>query len=208
MTRVVLVILTAYLLGCFSAGYLVVILATGRDIRTHASGSTGSRNVGRLLGIWGFLLTLACDAGKGALAVGLARHGGGASWLPAAALLAAVAGHVWPLPLRFRGGKGLATFAGGMLVLNPRMLVAGLLIGLPLFAVFRNATRTVLTALFLSPLCLLLPSVALPGGDGTAAAILYLFMVAVVLFAHRVNIRRACGATAGRNSACRHPDGP
>ena len=73
MARVVLVNLMAYLLGCFSAGYLVVFLAKGRDIRTHASGSTGSRNVGRVLGTGGFLLTLACDAGKVALAVGLSR---------------------------------------------------------------------------------------------------------------------------------------
>lgn len=115
VTGVVLILFAAYLLGCFPSGYLAVYLATGRDIRTIASGSTGSRNVGRVLGKRGFALTLALDAAKGALAVWLARRCGGPAWLPAAALLASVAGHVWPLPLRFRGGKGLATYAGGML---------------------------------------------------------------------------------------------
>jgi glycerol-3-phosphate acyltransferase PlsY len=202
MSRIILAILAAYLAGCFPAGYLLVRMTTGRDIRATGSGSTGSRNVGRLLGGGAFAATLALDAGKGALAVWLARRCGTEPWLPMAALLAAVAGHVWPLPLRFRGGKGLATYAGGMLLIRPLLLAAGLLLCLPLHAALRETTRTVMLALALSPALMALLPPSRQAARSPAELALYTILAAIVLFAHRANIRRAFGTATERDS-CR-----
>src|SRR5688572_6996568 len=96
----------AYLLGCLSTGYYLYLARTGRDIRQFESGATGARNVGRAMGRWGFFLTLLGDFGKGALAV-WATHRLCANEVAAAiSLLAVVVGHIWPVQLRFRGGKG------------------------------------------------------------------------------------------------------
>lgn len=74
MTQAAFATIAAYLLGCFNTGYYLVRMMTGQDVRTLASGGTGSRNVGRLLGAKGFVLTLIGDAGKGMAAVWLGQY--------------------------------------------------------------------------------------------------------------------------------------
>lgn len=184
------IIVFAYLLGCCNTGYYLVRLRLGKDIRTLASCGTGSRNVGRALGSWGFLATLVGDAGKGALAVWLARQPGSADWLATAALLAAVAGHIWPAQLRFRGGKGFATLAGGLALLAPALLLAGFGLSLVFLALLRRSTMAGLLALSLSPA--LLAILRLRDGLPLVSApfFLYLALVLLVLFGHRDNIRR------------------
>ncbi len=119
MTAAAVTIL-AYALGCVATGYYVVRLVTGEDVRAQVTGSTGARNVGRRLGIAAAVLTFAADVAKGAaaVAIALAVAGGGAG---AAALVAVVAGHVAPVQLGFRGGRGLGPALGGMLVLDWRV---------------------------------------------------------------------------------------
>lgn len=110
-----LLILTAYLLGCANVGYYLPWFAWRIDIRGRGSGNAGARNAGRLFGPAVFLTVLALDAGKGALAVYLALVAAtGLAPLPALCALAAVAGHVWPVQLGGRGGKGLATALGSV----------------------------------------------------------------------------------------------
>jgi len=190
VTQQACIIVAAYLLGCCNTGYYLVRLSTGRDIRTMASGGTGSRNVGRALGARGFLVTLIGDAGKGALAVWLARQPGSAECLATAALLAAVAGHIWPLQLGWRGGKGFATLAGGLALLAPALLLAAFGLSLVFLALTRRSTKSGLIALCLSPAILAL--FRLQGGLPIVSAqlFLYVLLVAVVLFGHRDNIRR------------------
>lgn len=106
--------LASYLLGGFCAAYYVVRLARSADIRTLGSGTAGARNAGRLLGAPGFLLTLALDATKGALAVLATAWLVPGAWPATAALIAVVAGHIWPAQLGWRGGKGIATILGGL----------------------------------------------------------------------------------------------
>jgi hypothetical protein len=98
-----------YALGCISPGYLLVRYHTGRDIRSFESGSTGSSNVARALGRSGFVATLLGDGAKGAIAIWAALHFGVSEWSAIGVMIAVVAGHIWPAPLGFRGGKGLAT---------------------------------------------------------------------------------------------------
>src|SRR5215472_4005302 len=93
--------LFAYLLGCFTTGYYLVRARAGQDIRELGSGSVGARNVGRVLGWPGFVLTLLGDFVKGALAVWGVRFLTNDPRLVEIALLAVVMGHIWPAQLRF-----------------------------------------------------------------------------------------------------------
>lgn len=118
----------AYFIGCFSTGYYLVRTRTGQDIRELGSGSTGARNVGRILGKPGFFLTVAGDFFKGCLAIWLARKFSNneplLNWNMSYATLAVpavVVGHLWPAQLRFHGGKGVATSLGALLVFDYRL---------------------------------------------------------------------------------------
>src|SRR5258706_2325697 len=128
----------AYLLGCFTTGYYLVRWRTGQDIRELGSGNAGARNVGRLLGWIGLLVTLLGDSAKGALAVWATWRFTNDDHLAALAMLAVVAGHVWPAQLRFRGGKGVATFLGALLVFDYRLAAAFLLLFVVAIAVLRK----------------------------------------------------------------------
>jgi glycerol-3-phosphate acyltransferase PlsY len=134
----VLVLLIAYLLGATPFGYLLVKWKTGRDVRALGSGNIGATNVlrttSRALGI----LTLLLDIGKGFLAVWIAARLTNASplWTSAAAL-AVMAGHAFPVFLKFQGGKAVASFVGAFLYLTPLPLA----VTLALFVVVVAATR-------------------------------------------------------------------
>lgn len=184
-----IVILSAYLLGCFTTGYYLVRLLTGQDIRVLSSGNVGSRNVGRLLGTKGFIITFIGDAGKGVLAVWLTRQCGGDYFMQLIALTAVTAGHIWPIQLHCRGGKGFATFAGGLLILDPLILLAGLLLCAVIYPLVRRTTKTGLIALAFSPAVMILER--LRGNQDLISAdlALYALLVVMVLFAHRSNIR-------------------
>ena len=110
-----------------ATGYYVVRAITGEDVRTHATGSSGARNVARRAGIAAAAATFGADLGKGAAAVALAGAvaGGGAA---AGALVAVVLGHVAPVQLGFRGGRGLGPGVGGLLVLDWRVAAVALLV--------------------------------------------------------------------------------
>src|ERR1041385_2554489 len=137
----------AYLLGCFAAGYYLVRGRLGEDIRELGSGSVGARNVGRVLGKTGFLLTVLSDFGKGMFAVWAARHFFTPSdeRLVGLAMISVIAGHIWPMQLRFRGGKGMATSLGALLVYDPHLALAFVVL---LLCGFVLMWRTVLPGLF------------------------------------------------------------
>src|SRR3954468_8770014 len=107
--------LVGYIFGCFTTGYYLVRWKTGHDIRLMGSGSCGGRNVGRELGKTGFFLTVFGDFWKGAAAVLLTRWlTGGNETAILFAILGSVIGHIWPIQLGFRGGKGVATCMGAL----------------------------------------------------------------------------------------------
>ena len=172
----------AYMLGCFTSGYYLVRYCTGKDVREFGSGSVGAKNVSRVLGWGGFLLTLLFDFGKGSLAVFAARHFHYGDNLIAMVMLAVVAGHVWPAQLRFHGGKGMATSLGCLVVYDPHLALAFAALFICLFVLMR---RTLLPGL------LALAGVPLAGElfDHNSAEVIQLsFLAALVLFTHRKNI--------------------
>src|SRR4051812_49463505 len=126
--------LAAYLLGCASPAHLAARWRLGRDIRTLGSGNAGARNAARVLGPRLGAAVLLADLAKGTLAVALARRLGVDGPGQVLAVTAAVAGHVWPAQLGFRGGEGVGGGFGGVGWVLPGLgfgvWAAGLALGL------------------------------------------------------------------------------
>lgn len=119
MNLTYLIPIAAYLLGSIPFGLIVVKLAAGRDIREVGSGNIGAANVARNAGKLAGALTLLLDAAKGYLAVWLAGHfTGGSVWWMMIAAMCAVVGHIFPVWLKLRGGKGVATGLGVFLPIS------------------------------------------------------------------------------------------
>lgn len=179
----------AYALGSLCAGYYLVRWRTGRDVRLIGSASTGARNAGRLLGPRGFALVLAFDLLKGIGAVAVGRHllGLGDAAL-ALAVVAVVVGHVVPVQLGFRGGKGVAPSVGALLAYDAWVvLVSAVIAGLAYVVSERRLVLSGLVAYSLAPvtgLALRRPVVELAALAGVAV---------IVLAAHRGNIRGGLG---------------
>ena len=140
-----------YLLGCVCTGYYLVRWRTGKDIRDSGSGAAGATNVGRVLGAPGFLITLLGDAAKGAAAVGGALAVGSRE-AGAVAMLAVTCGHIWPVQLGWRGGRGVGPALGSLLVFDA--LLALVLLGtfLVAMAVLKARVASGLLAIALAPL--------------------------------------------------------
>ncbi|HUA68929.1 MAG TPA: glycerol-3-phosphate acyltransferase [Candidatus Saccharimonadales bacterium] len=200
--RVTGCVLEAYLLGCFATAYYFVRLRTGKDIRKVESGSVGARNAGRVLGKTGFLVTLLGDFGKGALAVWIAWEWTGDNHLALLALLAVVLGHIWPVQLRFHGGKGVATSLGALLVFDYRVALVFPVLFLLGFAFAR---KTLLPAMFAFA-CLPMAAWFLNCDNFTVAVLAIL--AAMILFAHRRNLTEELIAFAGRRAATPKPEQP
>jgi glycerol-3-phosphate acyltransferase PlsY len=175
-------IASAYAIGCLTAGYYLVRWRTGQDIRLLGSGGTGAKNVGRVLGPWGFILTFLCDMGKGALAMVVAGGLAVDPWVMPMALLAVVAGHTWPVQLGFRGGKGIATSLGALLVYDPGacLLLAGAFVLALLIT--QNLVVSGLWAFAVLP--------ALSGlfGPTLWRGLVYLGLAALLIYTHRHNL--------------------
>jgi glycerol-3-phosphate acyltransferase PlsY len=182
----------AYLLGCFAAGYYLVRARLGEDIREMGSGSVGARNVGRFLGKTGFLVTVICDFGKGALAVWAARHFTTDERIVAFAMVAVVAGHIWPFQLRFHGGKGMATSLGALSVYDPKLALAFCVLFLGAFVLQWRTTLPGMFALICLPLGALLLDL------DRIKVVLITIMSGLVLFAHRKNIAEEITQAIGR----------
>lgn len=137
-------VVASYCLGCLNAAYYCVRASRRQDIRALGSGNGGARNAGRLFGARAFVFVLLVDAAKGIVAVVLGLWAGGASLVSGLCALAVVAGHIWPVQLGWRGGKGVATASGAIvaLVLGPArdvlLLVLPALFALLVFTHRRN----------------------------------------------------------------------
>ena len=182
----ILVLAAAYLIGGIPFGYLLVKLRSGEDVRSMGSGNIGATNVLRTTGRALGFATLLLDIGKGALAVWLADRclHGSVQWMSLTAL-AVMAGHAFPIFLKFRGGKAVASFIGAFLYLTPVPLLAVLVVFLVTVALTRYISLgSVLAAGFFPAAVWLIDHP--PGIVVSAAAIAGLFIV----YRHRANLER------------------
>lgn len=194
----------AYLLGAIPTGYLFARFVKGVDLRQVGSGNIGATNVLRAFG-WGpGLAVLAADVAKGALVAGplaswLSVAPGG--WVAAAGGLTAVLGHDYTVFLGMRGGKGVATSCGVLLVLAPRSTLATLAV----FAVIVRATRMVSAGSLAGALALPL-FLWLLGEREAPALCLSLLLAALVWLKHIPNLRRMLAGTENTISFGRRRD--
>lgn len=189
----------AYALGCFATGYYLVRARTGQDIREVESGNIGARNVGRVLGRSGFWLTVLGDFAKGSLAVFAARYFTGNNQYAALALLFVIIGHIWPVSLNWRGGKGVVTSGGAMMVFDYRIALAyGVAVALG-FVFTRRMTLPGLAAYLVVPFAS--HWLHHTPFETTIVSIL----TVLILFAHRKNIIEAFSALAFRRRISEKP---
>lgn len=137
MIDYIVMIPVGYLLGALPFGLILGKLFGGVDVREYGSGKTGMTNVLRTAGIPAALLSLAFDMGKAVLAVLLARIFFDSPGVEAAAALAALVGHNWPVFVGFRGGRGTAPGWGALIILSPLAGLVATLIGLSAVALSR-----------------------------------------------------------------------
>ena len=181
----------AYLLGSIPWSYLIVKLAKGRDVRTVGSGNAGATNVMRAAGKAAGAAALVLDCGKGIAAVAVARGLGASSAVVGGAAAAVVIGHVFPVFLGFRGGKGVATAGGALGALEPGVLAAAIVVFVLVVAWKRIISLGSITAAAAFPLLLVggawLGWLRPPGAGPVAASCV---IVALILVRHRANLDR------------------
>lgn len=180
----VALIVGAYLLGAVPIGLLIVRAVTGRDIRAEGSGNIGATNVFRVAGPVLGVGVLLLDLAKGAAPVLIARVLSVSAAGTVAAGLAAIIGHNWPVFLKGKGGKGIATSYGVLLALSPVTGVIAAAIWLTVVGITRYASLASLVGVASVPI-----TMALRGEPG--AYLLYgLLALAFAVYRHRPNIQR------------------
>ena len=198
------IVASAYLLGSFPSGYLAGRLS-GVDVRQHGSGNIGATNVLRVLGKgWGSAVFL-IDALKGFIAVRLMlmfvsrapTAGDYAEFFAILAAAACVAGHSFPIWLRFKGGKGVATSAGAILGVMPIAAIAIFLVWLVVFLTTRYVSLASIVGAVALPIIVAV-LVQLKYIQGYVLLYFSVVMAALVVWRHRSNISRLRSGTEPR----------
>ncbi len=180
-----IVILIAYALGCFAVGYYLVRWRTGKDLHEMGSGATGGRNTGRVLGKGGAIITGIGDVLKGVIAMALALWFKLEPWALACVMVAVLLGHVWPVQLGFRGGKGLSAAFGAVLLYDYRIALLTAGVALLLLFITRRNELFFLMGMASSPIFAFALGHRFEIISGIAILIL------IIWFAHRENIRKS-----------------
>jgi acyl phosphate:glycerol-3-phosphate acyltransferase len=201
MSGVILVAAQCYLLGSIPFGYLLVRIFRGEDVRLSGSGNIGATNVSRKSPVLG-LLTLILDALKGTAAVKLtlflsspARDGGAPYAALSMAALFAVVGHLFPVWLKFRGGKGVATALGSFSLIAPKAVVVAAVIFVLMVIGFRFVSLGSIIAVACFPLAVYV----LGEYGGSSLALVFMSATSLLIIArHHTNIRRLLAGTENR----------
>ncbi|MDD2596431.1 MAG: glycerol-3-phosphate 1-O-acyltransferase PlsY [Candidatus Cloacimonetes bacterium] len=182
--------LFAYLLGSIPVGWIVARLFFKTDIRSKGSGNIGATNALRQFGTAVGLIVLLLDMSKGIIAVLLAKsiYGSGTMMVVICGLLA-ILGHVFPIWLKFKGGKGVATAAGVFIALTPISLLIALLVFIVVVVITRYVSLGSIVAA-LSLLAVNVISIFRQPNKDYALLILVVLIVAMIIYKHKENITR------------------
>jgi glycerol-3-phosphate acyltransferase PlsY len=190
-----LLLALGYLLGSMPNGYLAGRWLKGIDLRQCGSGSTGATNVLRNVGKAPALVVFLLDVGKGALAVLLAKSFGLNDWVQVLAGLAALAGHIWPVWLGWKGGKAVATGLGMFLGLAWPVGLACFGLFMAVISISRIVSLSSVVAAIGLPVLMVLA-----GANGASISVSIVASV-LVLWRHRSNIERLIAGTEPRIGA-------
>jgi glycerol-3-phosphate acyltransferase PlsY len=202
--RAIIVIVAAYLLGAIPFGLIIARLYGVRDIRAVGSGNIGATNVWRIAGpraaIWVYLL----DIGKGVLAVLLARIFSqtlmSRDLFLIVCALAAILGHIFPVYLGFKGGKGVNTGLGVMLMLLPIETVTCFVLFVVVVAISKYISLGSIVAATCLPALVIIEMVVLHRNIDSLYLVLSILIMIIVVYTHRHNIRRILAGTENRFS--------
>lgn len=173
----------SYLIGCIMFGYIIGKSFGKMDIRKVGSGNVGARNIGRSLNKTAFVATFIGDAGKGAAVILLGRAFGFSEEIQLIGFLLVLIGHIWPITLSFKGGKGISSFLGGIIAFEPTVSIVILACFAITYPFFRSFTISGLLSLCVLPIYLFFQS-----HTYTSVGIITLTVI-TILFAHRTNIK-------------------
>lgn len=201
MQAYLIIVLSSYLLGSIPFGYLLVRIFRSEDVRASGSGNIGATNVARKSPTLG-VATLLLDTAKGLAAAGLARllvGGQHSKLMMTVAALGAVLGHMFPVWLKFRGGKGVATSLGSLALIAPKSVVCAL----GLFLILVSATRYV--SLGSVAVAAVIPVLAwsLHESAGLLQITLLALISVLIIWQHRRNISRLLAGTESKFGAKR-----
>jgi glycerol-3-phosphate acyltransferase PlsY len=198
--------IAGYLLGAVPTGYVMGRLLRGIDVRDYGSRRTGGTNVLRTLGLRVAAFVMVADIAKGAVAVLIARAISGEPYVQTVAGVAAVVGHVWPVYVGFRGGRGVSAAFGALLAMNPLAALVLLPVALAVVGVSRYMSlmsvgmAAVAAALFLG--------LAVAGVHPYAYGVYTLIVAALIIVLHYDNIQRLLSGTErkiGQKEQLRQP---
>jgi glycerol-3-phosphate acyltransferase PlsY len=185
----------SYLLGSIPFGYILLRTFRGQDVRQSGSGNIGATNVSRTSPALG-ALTLVLDALKGLAAVAITRiFFPGQNILLGTAALFAIAGHMFPVWLRFRGGKGVATGLGSFILLTPKTILVMVGIFVVIFLAFRYVSLASILTVALFPL---LAWILGPYRDTPQLIAFITTASLLIIIKHHENIRRLLAHTESR----------
>jgi acyl phosphate:glycerol-3-phosphate acyltransferase len=187
-----LVIVVAYLVGSIPFALLLARRWGAADLRRIGSGNVGAANALRASGIRVGVLAALLDIAKGAASVALASHLSSVSAAPAVAGVTAIVGHIYPVWLRFKGGKGVATACGVFSVLTPIAVPPALLA----FIVTVWGTKYISLGSIVASVAL--PPIAYATGASSASVAAACTAAALIIFRHRSNVLRLLGGTERR----------
>ena len=191
-------IILSYFIGNADFAYIMVKIVKHDDVRNYGSGNAGTTNVLRTLGLKYALPVFVLDALKGSLCILLANylvaHYGLSEWMVAAAGIAVICGHNWPLLLGFRGGKGTATSIGIFAALDPLVCLICVVFGLIILAIFKMVSLTSITGMIVLPVVVLI----LRGWIWQPKLLLAIFLCVSSVFQHRSNIKRIIAGTESK----------
>ncbi len=195
MTAFILTAAYSYLLGSIPFGYILVRTFRGQDVRQTGSGNIGATNVSRTSPVLG-VLTLVLDAVKGASAVTVTRMlFPGHNTLLGVAALFAIVGHMFPVWLGFRGGKGVATGLGSFIVLTPKTILVMIAVFAVIFLAFRYVSLASILTVALFPF---LVWILEPYGDSIQMLGLITAASLLIIAKHHENIRRLLAHSESR----------
>lgn len=181
----------SYIIGSFPTSFILTRLITGSDIRRSGSGNAGATNVLRVVGKLPALATLLIDIFKGIFVVTvIARFfyppqtGLDYGFYRALIGLSAVCGHIWPVFLKFRGGKGVATTLGVAAVIAPKILLITIAIWAIVFSITKYVSLASIIALILFPMIAVYANMPLP------IVLISVIICGIVISKHKPNMRR------------------
>lgn len=195
-----ILVLAGYLLGSIPFGLIFAKILGGKDVREHGSGNIGATNVSRVVGPLAGILTLLLDIAKGTAAVWLAaRFSDHAAIAMTLAGVAALLGHCFPVWLKFKGGKGVATALGVYLALCPSAALAALVLFILVVAFWRYVSLGSLAAAASMPL--LIYFLWAPGhAPPLVLSLGTLFAAVLIFYKHDANLQRLVDGTEPKYS--------